>query len=78
MATEDEVLEVTGYRIGTVSPFGMKNQVRVMLDASVLREEEISIGSGVRNAAIIMKSADVRKALGKVEVVHLSESPASA
>jgi len=73
MATEEEVLEVTGYRIGTVSPFGLKNQVRVMVDASVLREEEISIGSGIRNTAIIMKSKDVRRALGEVEVVELSE-----
>ena len=72
MATEDEVLAVTGYRIGTVSPFGVKSQFRVMLDASVLREEEISIGSGVRNMAIIMKSADVRKALGEVTIVDLS------
>jgi len=74
MATEEEVLEVTGYRIGTVSPFGVRNQARVLLDASVLREEEISIGSGVRNTAIIMKSEDVHKALGDVEVVELSES----
>ena len=72
MATEDEVLEVTGYRVGTVSPFGLKNQVRVMIDASVFREEEISIGSGVRNIAIIMQSEDVRKALGEAEVVELS------
>lgn len=71
MATEEEVLEVTGYRIGTVSPFGVKNQVRVLLDASVLREEEISIGSGIRNVAIIMKSEDVHKALGDVEIVEL-------
>ena len=27
MATEEEVLDVTGYRIGTVSPFGLKNQI---------------------------------------------------
>ena len=74
MATEDEVLEVTGYRIGTVSPFGVRNQVRVLLDASVLREEEISIGSGVRGVAIIMKSEDVRRALGNVEIVDLGES----
>ncbi|MEP0804688.1 MAG: YbaK/EbsC family protein [Chloroflexota bacterium] len=73
MATEEEVLEVTGYRIGTVSPFGVRNQVRVLLDASVLREEEISIGSGVRNVAIIMKSVDVRRALGDVEIVELGE-----
>ena len=72
MATEEEVLDVTGYRVGTVSPFGLKSQPRVLLDASVLREEEISIGSGVRNVAIIMKGEDVRKALGDVEIVELA------
>jgi Cys-tRNA(Pro) deacylase len=72
MATEEEVLEVTGYRIGTVNPFGMKKQVRVLIDASVLQAEEISIGSGMRNVAIIMKSADLQKALGEVEIVALS------
>jgi len=71
MATEDEVLEVTGYRIGTVSPFGVKNQFQVLIDASVLKEEEISIGSGVRNMAIIMQSVELRKALNKSEVVQL-------
>lgn len=81
MATEDEVLAVTGYRIGTVSPFGMAKQaspersrrVRVMVEAGVLKEDEISIGSGVRNTAIIMKSADLLRALGDVEVVELFE-----
>ena len=70
MATEEEVLEVTGYRIGTVGPFGVKNQVQVLIDASVLKEEEVSIGSGVRNMAIIMQSAELRKALDKSEIVN--------
>jgi prolyl-tRNA editing enzyme YbaK/EbsC (Cys-tRNA(Pro) deacylase) len=65
------VLEITGYRVGTVSPFGLKQQVRILIDESVLREEEISIGSGARQMAIIMKSADLRKALGESEVVSL-------
>ncbi|RPI91885.1 MAG: YbaK/EbsC family protein [Chloroflexi bacterium] len=73
MATEDEVLEVTGYRVGTVSPFGLKNQVRVLIDASVLEEQEISIGSGIRNVAIILKSADLRRALTAAEIVSLTE-----
>lgn len=73
MATEEEVLEVTGYRIGTVGPFGLKNQVQVLIDASVLKEEEVSIGSGVRNMAIIMQSAELRKALAESEVVALLE-----
>jgi len=73
MATEQEVLAVTGYRIGTVGPFGLPNQVRVILDAGVLNEQEISIGSGMRDRAIILKSADLIKTLGNVEVVNLIE-----
>ena len=74
MATEEEVLEVTGYRVGTVSPFGLKNQVRVLIDESVLREEEVSLGSGARQMAIVMKSADIRRVLSESEIVSLLES----
>ena len=74
MATEEEVLEVTGYRIGTVSPFGIKTPIRVLIDESVLKEEEISIGSGTRQMAIIMKRSDVQHALGDPEIVSLLES----
>jgi Cys-tRNA(Pro)/Cys-tRNA(Cys) deacylase len=74
MATEEEVLEVTGYRVGTVSPFGLRNPVKILIDESVLKEEEVSLGSGVRGVAIIMKSADIRHALGEPEIVSLLES----
>ena len=74
MATENEVLEVTGYRVGTVSPFGLKKPIKVLIDASVLKEEEVSIGSGVRNMAIILKSADLRLALADTEIVSLGEN----
>jgi Cys-tRNA(Pro)/Cys-tRNA(Cys) deacylase len=73
MATEEEVLEVTGYRIGTVSPFGMAQPIKVMIDVSVLKEEEISIGSGVRSTAVLMSSADLQRALPDAEVVSLME-----
>lgn len=73
MATEDEVLAVTGYRIGTVSPFGLPHQLKVLIDASVIDEEEISIGSGMRNTAIILKSSDLHHALSDAEVVSLTE-----
>lgn len=73
MAAEDEVLAVTGYRIGTVGPFGLPKPVRVLVDAGVLKEEEVSIGSGMRDRAIILKSVDLVQALGNVEVVELLE-----
>jgi len=73
MATEEEVLSVTGYRIGTVSPFGLPHPLRILIDESVLKEDEISIGSGMRGIAVIMKSADLRRVLNDAEVVSLIE-----
>jgi Cys-tRNA(Pro) deacylase len=73
MATEEEVLAVTGYRVGTVSPFGLPRPLQILIDASVLQEEEISVGSGVRNTAIIMSSEYLRRALGNAEIVSLME-----
>ncbi len=78
MATEAEVLEVTGYRVGTVSPFGLKNPIRVLIDASVLQEEEVSTGSGIRGVAIVLKSADIRQVLAGAEIVTLTESAHSS
>lgn len=72
MASADEVREVTGYEIGAVSPFALARPVRVMLDESVTQEEEISIGSGVRSTTVILKSADLLRALGDVERVSLT------
>ena len=77
MADKDEVLRVTGYPIGAVSPFGRASKLRVLVDAGVFVEEEISIGSGIRGTTIIMKSADLKRALGDVEMVALLESSSS-
>jgi Cys-tRNA(Pro) deacylase len=77
MATEDEVFAVTGYRVGTVSPFGLPHPLKVLVDVSVLGEEEISIGSGMRNTAIILKSADLHRALKDADVVSLTEAAPS-
>ena len=74
MADKDEVLQVTGYPIGAVGPFGMARQLRVLVDASVFIEEEISLGSGVRGTTVIMKSVDLKRALGEVEMVELMET----
>jgi Cys-tRNA(Pro) deacylase len=68
MASREEVLEVTGYELGAVAPFGLPKPIRVIVDHSVIDEEDVSMGSGVRGVAIMLKSADMLKALGKVEI----------
>ncbi len=73
LASEEEVLAVTGFRIGTVSPFGLPRPIRVILEGSVLNQLEISLGSGLPNIGIIMTSSDLQAACGDVEVVSLVE-----
>jgi Cys-tRNA(Pro)/Cys-tRNA(Cys) deacylase len=68
MATEAEVLQVTGYPLGAVSPFGTHQPVRVLLDKGILAVQEISIGSGMRFSTIIMRREDFLHALGEVEM----------
>jgi Cys-tRNA(Pro)/Cys-tRNA(Cys) deacylase len=72
MANEEEVLAVTGYRVGTVSPFGTARQLKVLIDPGVMREEEISIGSGMPNTGIILRSADLYRAVSDAEIIPLT------
>ncbi len=77
MATPEEVLQVTGYRIGAVSPFGWPKapgsskdngggadrEINILVDRGVLADTEVSLGSGVRGLALVMLSADLLRAL---------------
>ncbi len=74
MASEEEVLDVTGYRPGSVTPFGLPHPLRILVDKSVTDQDEVSIGSGQRGLAVILKTADLMRALGEVEVVDLGDS----
>lgn len=68
MADQAQILEMTGYPIGAVSPLGLPNPMRILVDRSVLQNGEISIGSGLRNTTVILDSKDLMEALGPVEV----------
>jgi len=68
IATPEEILEHTHYPTGAVSPFGLPEPMRILVDLGVFQEEEVSIGSGVRSTTIIMRLNDLKLALGDVEV----------
>lgn len=74
MASEEEVLSATGYPVGAVSPFGLPAPIRILVDQSVLLQEEISIGSGERYATVILRTADLLKTLGPVETGAFAQS----
>ncbi len=73
LANDEELLAATGYPKGAVSPFGLPAPMRVLMDESVLAEEEISIGSGERYTTVILRSADMLRALGAAETGVFAE-----
>lgn len=68
MATKDEVRQVTGYPLGAVAPFGVPHPLQILVDRSVLGSEIVSMGSGIRGTAVILKSAALLRALGDYEL----------
>lgn len=73
-ASEEEMLRVTGYTRGAVAPLGLPQPLRILADPAVFAADEISIGSGVRGTAIILRSADLRSALPQAEIVTLGKT----
>ena len=68
MASKDEVLSVTGYQLGAVAPVGLNEPIQILVDRSVLDQQIISMGSGVRGTAIILKSADLIQVLENYKI----------
>lgn len=73
-ATNEEVVAVTGYPPGAVSPFGLPRPLRILADESIFEPDEVSLGSGIRNSAILLKQEHLRKALDMAERVNFLEA----
>ena len=55
---------LTGYAIGGISPFGMKQALPVLMDAELLSSEKLAINGGKRGLMLIMDPSDILKATG--------------
>ncbi len=54
MATPDEVLAVTGYKVGITCPFLLKTPVRIFVLPGVLSFERIAISAGLFSKEILI------------------------
>ncbi len=71
MATDEEVLQITGCRPGTVTPFGLPAALKILIDRRIVQHEEISLGACRSNTAIILKTSDLLQALNGYTLVDL-------
>jgi Cys-tRNA(Pro)/Cys-tRNA(Cys) deacylase len=68
MASEAEVLAATGFVRGVVTPLGLPYPMRILADEAVFAQAEISLGSGVRGVAVILRPTDLQTALGDIKI----------
>jgi Cys-tRNA(Pro)/Cys-tRNA(Cys) deacylase len=73
MAPEADVPRITGYRIGAVSPFGIRRKdVPVYIDQHIQDEPRISVSAGRHDAGLLLDTDDLLRAVGG-QIVDITE-----
>jgi len=75
LATAEIVLDVTGYPVGTVPPFGHKDHIRTLMDPLVLEITDAYAGGGAHNALVHIDPQDILR-ITQSEVIDLHNRPA--
>lgn len=55
---------LTGYLVGGISPFGIKQRLPVVIDAGLLAFDKVAINGGKRGVMLIMAPSDIVKTTG--------------
>lgn len=73
MAPEADVPRITGYRIGAVSPVGLRRKdVPIYVDQHILEEPRIGVSSGRHDAGLELATSDLVRAV-KGQVADITE-----
>lgn len=72
LANPQEVLEITGYPVGTVPPFGHPIELRTLMHTAVLEQSQIYVGGGAINALVRINVAELQR-VAKPVLVPLQE-----
>ena len=66
LAGAEAVLEVTGYPVGAVPPFGLRQQVQTLIDPRVLEHTEVYAGGGAIDALLRISPTEIVRVTGAV------------
>lgn len=75
LASSDQVLEIVGYLVGTVPPFGHRQKIPSFLDHRVLNHNIVYAGGGAINALVRLESKTIKNAIDPeiIDLLALSE-----
>jgi prolyl-tRNA editing enzyme YbaK/EbsC (Cys-tRNA(Pro) deacylase) len=70
LANAEQVLDLTGYPVGTVPPFGHRRPLATLLERGVLDQQTLFVGGGEINALLRIDVAELGRVTG-AQVVDL-------
>lgn len=74
LAPPELVLDLTGFAVGTVPPFGHRTVLKTLLDPKVLRFDEIYAGGGTQHAMVRLNPQDIAR-ITQAEIIDLHTRP---
>jgi Cys-tRNA(Pro) deacylase len=66
LAGAEAVLELTGYPVGAVPPFGLKRQIQTLIDPRVLEHAEVYAGGGAIDSLLRISPDEIVRVTGAV------------
>lgn len=75
MAPLDDVLAETGMEYGSITPVGLPETYRILIDSRLMQKEKIIVGAGKQIAKLLVPTAYFRT-LPNVEVIDGLSAPA--
>ncbi|HLC63337.1 MAG TPA: YbaK/EbsC family protein [Candidatus Nanoarchaeia archaeon] len=63
LASPEEVLKISGCEIGSVHPFGFLMKLEILMDKSILENEDVDFNIGQHTHSALMKAKDLVKIL---------------
>lgn len=73
LASAEAVIEIAGYIVGAMPPFGHRQKLTTLVDPAVLDEETVYAGGGDDNAMMRIRPPELLR-VTQGRVVHLLES----
>ncbi|UCG23448.1 MAG: YbaK/EbsC family protein [Chloroflexota bacterium] len=70
LANAAQVVDITGYKIGTVPPFGHPERLPTIIESRVMNQEVIYVGGGAINALMRLSTAELLR-VSMAEIVSL-------
>ncbi len=61
LATPEKVVEISGYEVGAMPPFGHRNPLRTLIDQRVLELTAAYAGGGAENALVRLNPEEIQR-----------------